>query len=131
MPPERIVVFVDRSLGRGYVADALRAAGVDVVLHDDHFDQHTLDVEWLPAVASRGWIVLTKDKRIRFRSSERRALVNSGARMFVLVSGNARGEELASWIRRHLARMLDLALHEPAPFIAAVNRSGVRVLNLD
>jgi hypothetical protein len=35
-PPERLVFFIDRSLGRKVIPDALRAAGEEVRIHDDH-----------------------------------------------------------------------------------------------
>ena len=36
---EEPVFFIDRSLGRRHVAQALRAAGAVVEIHDDHFPQ--------------------------------------------------------------------------------------------
>jgi hypothetical protein len=49
-----------RAIGRRLAAEGLR-----VELHDDHFPQGTPDVVWLTEVGKRGWIVLTKDTRIR------------------------------------------------------------------
>jgi hypothetical protein len=48
------VFFVDRSLGKHVVPDALRAAGAHVEVHDDHFAQDALDEVWLPAVGQNG-----------------------------------------------------------------------------
>ncbi|WP_437796354.1 hypothetical protein [Sorangium sp. So ce693] len=56
---EPFTYFVDRSLGRGLVVEALRAAKL---AHDDHFAQNTPDAEWLVEIGRRGWVVLTKDK---------------------------------------------------------------------
>ena len=56
------VFFLDRSLGKHIIAEALRQAGQDVRIHDDHFRQDTTDEEWLRQVGGQGWIVLTKDK---------------------------------------------------------------------
>ena len=36
----------------------------------------------------RGWIVLTKDSRIRYRSNEKQALLAAGVRAFAFASGN-------------------------------------------
>jgi hypothetical protein len=52
------------------VAEALRAAGCTVEIHDRHFAQDAKDAEWLPEVGRRGWVVLTKDRHIRTRQSE-------------------------------------------------------------
>jgi uncharacterized protein with PIN domain len=61
---EELTFFVDRALGKKYIPDILRAAGYRVEVHDDHFDKAASDVDWVPAVASRGWIILTKDEKI-------------------------------------------------------------------
>ena len=85
------VFFVDRSLGRHIVARALRVAGVLVEVHDDHFAQNAPDEVWLPEVGRRGWAVLTKDERIRYRDAETTAAIAAGVALFILHrQGNAR-----------------------------------------
>jgi hypothetical protein len=63
------VFFVERSLGRRVVADALRQAGVRVEIHADYFADRTEDPVWLSQVGPRGWIVLMKDKPYPLASS--------------------------------------------------------------
>ena len=46
-------------------------------IHDDHFPQDATDIEWLREIGQRGWIVLTKDTRIRYRSHEQTALMQA------------------------------------------------------
>src|SRR5436190_7425287 len=87
-PPEAIVFFLDRSLGKKTVAEALRKAGARVEVHDDHFDQDVSDETWLTEAGKQNWVVLTKDRRIRFRLTERTALINAGVRAFVLTAGD-------------------------------------------
>ncbi len=69
-PPDPPVFFIDRSLGKLDVPGALRAAGYQCKIHDEHFEQQTDDEIWLAAVAAERWIVLTKDERIRYRPLE-------------------------------------------------------------
>ena len=61
---------MDRSLGNKAVAASLRSAGERVELHDAHFPKDAKDEEWLTAAGENGWIVLTKDKGIRYRRTE-------------------------------------------------------------
>ena len=62
MPPEpRLTFFTDASIGRRIVPTALRAAGLEVVVHDDRFSPGTLDEEWLAEAGRLDWLVLTKD----------------------------------------------------------------------
>ncbi len=70
-----MIVFCDRALGRKIIPDALRAIGVQVEVHDAHFPQETRDDEWLPWVGQWGWIVLTKDNKMRGRATEKDALI--------------------------------------------------------
>jgi hypothetical protein len=46
-PPERLIFFIDRSLGRKVVPGALRAAGEEIRIHDEHFPQDAKDEVWL------------------------------------------------------------------------------------
>jgi hypothetical protein len=48
-----LIVFLDRSLGKHIVAEALRQAGAAVEVHDDHFLQDARDEEWLREVGQR------------------------------------------------------------------------------
>jgi hypothetical protein len=106
------------------VADALRAAGARVEVHDDHFRQDCLDQEWLIEVGRRGWVVLTKDARIAYRPLERLAVVEAGVRMFALVAGNLAGHDMAAIFVKALSPMRRFCgLHDP-PFIAKVYRDG-------
>jgi len=119
-PPSRVeplVFFLDRNLGKHTIADALRQAGAEVQIHDDHFRQDTPDEEWLREVGPRRWIVLTKDTQIRYRAHERAALMQAGVRAFVLIAGNLAGREMAEifvkalpTIRRFVARHIHLLL---------------------
>jgi hypothetical protein len=88
-----LVFFVDRSLGRKIIPGALRQAGEEVRVHDDYFQQDAKDEVWLADVGKRGWIVLTKDKNIRYRPVELQALLLAKVRAFVLTArGDLTGE---------------------------------------
>ena len=129
--PETPTLFLDRSLGKKIVADALRSAGVKVEVHDDHFIQDTTDATWLKEVGEKNWVVLTKDRRIRFRIIEREALINAGLRAFVLTAGDIDGPSMASVFVKALPAMLRFSMKHPAPFIATVTKSSsVRLLPL-
>jgi len=52
------------------MATALRAAGLHVEVHDDHFRQDALDPEWLTAVGEKNWIVVTRDGAILWLRSK-------------------------------------------------------------
>ena len=77
----------------------------------------------------RGWAVLTKDGAIRKNPMERHALAATGVRAFVVTSGNMGSEEMVAMLVKHLHRMENLARSRRPPFIAAVTRGGVKVID--
>jgi hypothetical protein len=91
-----LVFFVDPSLGGRYIAEALRAAGAKVEIHDDHFPRATPDVDWLKEIGRRGWVVLSKDERIRRNRTERAALEQTNVRAFFLTQQSMTGPEMAA-----------------------------------
>jgi len=124
-PEPTFVFFVDRSLGRKIIPEALRNANEVVKAHDDLFPQNTADTVWLAEAGRQGWLVLTKDTRIRYHANEIAALLNSGVRAFVLTArGDLTGAEMAEIFLKALASIKRVASENPAPFIARIPRDG-------
>jgi hypothetical protein len=72
--PDRLVLFLDRDLGRHVVPAALREQGLaDVEIHDDHFAPDAPDPDILAEIGRRGWLFVTKDRRIRYSGLARAA----------------------------------------------------------
>ncbi len=124
---DRPTFYVDRCVGKAVVR-ALRDAGAKVEAHDDHFAQNEPDESWIPNVAQRGWVILTKDKNIRRRAGEREALVTAQARIITLTSGNMTGATMAAIFVQHLTEMEHLANSQPAPFVAILGPAGLQVV---
>jgi predicted nuclease of predicted toxin-antitoxin system len=122
-PPEPIEIFVDRALGRR-IAAPLIETGARVYLHDDLFDQGVEDRIWLTEVGKRGWIVLTKDQRIRYRAIEREALLNAGVKAFIFMSGNVRFSDMAQIIAKALPSIEKFVRNHKAPFIAGIYKDA-------
>ncbi len=95
----------------------------------DHFDLSTSDVDWLRDVGRRGWVVLTKDRRIRRREAEFRAVCEAGVAMFVLTGASMTGVAMATAFQRAYPRIQKLLRDYALPFIASVSANGdVRLL---
>jgi hypothetical protein len=122
--PEPLVFFIDRGLGQIVVAAALKGAGQIVKTHDEIFPQDEHDSVWLKEVGRRGWIVLTKDTRIRYRVNEVTALRRAKVRAFVLTRGDLKGEEMGNIFVKALPAIRQLATSTAPPFIAHVSRDG-------
>jgi len=124
---KRPTFYVDCCLGKT-VAEALQAAGATVELHKDNFAQDTEDTTWIPRVAARGWVILTKDKNIRRRHGERETTLLAQARMFTLSSGSMSGATMAELFVRNLDGMEALALALEPPFLAVVGQDGIEIV---
>jgi hypothetical protein len=116
--------FVDRSLGRRVVPEALREAGAVVhVMADvygERIGQGLADEEWLRDAGERGWVVLMKDAKIRYRPAELKILIGSGLRAFCLTNASMRGIEMAERFAEHLPRIVRIASEQPGPYIYGV-----------
>ena len=118
------VLFLDECLGSTDVPVALRAKGIRVELLHEHFDLATQDTEWLREVGKRGWVVLTKDQRIRRRRVEIDALMAANVAAFVLTSGNLTGAETAAAFVSAWSRIQKALRDHALPFVAAVDAKG-------
>lgn len=88
------------------------------------------DTTWLPVVGRAGLIVLTRDKRIRSRPLEREALLDAGVRACFLTSGGSLA--LFDQLRLRLRHWDDIenpVADHPAPWLASVTRTGVRIFD--
>jgi hypothetical protein len=128
-PPKLPPIFVDRSMGRHVVAERLRSSGCTVHVHDDHFAQNAPDTAWLSHVGRQGWIVLTKDKRIRTRLLERDALIRAGVAAFFVAPGDATAEQMARACVQALPAIARTVAALGNPLIAMITLRGrVQVL---
>ena len=130
----RSTFFNDRDLVRLAFPDGLRAAGLTIVTIFEHYgieaSEVVLDHEWLPEAARRGWPVLCCDSkhRKRRRPAERAALLESGAREFVL-NGNVPATENVTRVLRNLPSIV-AACDLSGPFVYRVHPTTIERLTL-
>ena len=124
-PQHEIVFFIDRDLGPRTFPAILRAAGILVESHDDHFRHRPNpppDHVWLRMIAERKWIAVTHDARIRYTSRSRDEIMRSGARALIL-KGDASPQVLAENFVRTYSRIVRFLRRHREPFIAKVYRN--------
>ena len=118
-----VVFFTDRDLGLQFPA-ILRDAGLSVERHRDHFAHNCDDAIWLSEVATRGWVALTHDSRIRYKPNELSALVHHNATLLVIV-GKAPNADLARNFVNTLPRLLRFLVAHRPPVIGKVYRPAI------
>lgn len=123
-PPHDLVFFIDRDLGPRTFPAILRAAGLRVEIHDDHFPDErrpAADHVWLRLIAERKWIGVTHDARIRYTSRSRDELMRFGAQALIL-KGGASPQVLAENFVRTYPRIVRFLRQNREAFMAKVYR---------
>ena len=127
-PPPDPEFFIDRSLGRHVVADALRAEGLTVhtlaSVYGEQEGQHVADEDWLRLAGGRGWLVLMKDDSIRRRPRELAAVQDAAVRAFCVTNASLTGAQYAALFVRHHHRIIQWGRHA-GPYIYGVYERGL------
>jgi hypothetical protein len=73
---------------------------------------------------NRGWAVLTRDKRIRYRRLEKFALQAAGVRAFVFTGGNVTLADTATALASAIPAIAEISIREAGPCIYHIGRTG-------
>jgi len=127
-------LFLDRSLGSIQVPTLLRAAGLRlrtlVDVYGSPADEDVPDHEWLSLAGQRGWPVLMKDQRIRYRYVERAAVIAHGVQAFCLSGGNVKAAVMAEQFLAVIDEIAN-ACRSSGPTLCVITPSGMRSVPLD
>lgn len=114
--------FVDRNLGRR-VPEALRDAGWSLRTHREVYgarDENVPDAEWLELCGRECLVVLTADRRLRYRPQEIAAIRRHRVRAFVLLGGSLRATDQVARFERNRGRIWQACVAH-GPFVYAVH----------
>jgi hypothetical protein len=90
-----------------------------------------LDVEWIPQVAARGWLIITRDNAIIENRNEITAVRENMAKMVALNRKDAASKwgQLEVFMSRW--RDIDELTSQPGPFIWRASRTAMTLIPLD
>lgn len=112
----------------------LRNAGWQLVTLAEHYgqpeDERVADEVWLADAGRRGWAVLMKDERIRYRSAEIAALRSARVHAFCLARGNLRIQEMVAMFVRHQAAIFATCMNDEGPTLHVISGAGIRAVDL-
>jgi hypothetical protein len=116
-----------------HLGKALAAVRDDVV-HPGHvrcpISRGELDLKWLPVVGAAGWLLISRDKRLRTKPVEKVKLIDAGIRAVILTSGG----NMNRWSQLQLVvrfwDQIDELTARPGPFVHALTAHGVSALPL-
>jgi len=92
---------------------------MNVRTHAAHFADNAPDEIWLAAVSRHGWIVLTHDAKMRYKTNERDAIMNNRIAMLLIV-GRSTHADLANSFVRTRAKIERFVSNSAPPYIAKV-----------
>jgi len=122
--------LVDQSLGRIAVPAFFKSEGFEVTTIMELFGHANVpDVEWICRAGELDAVVAHKDKRIRYRPAEQKAVQEARLRMLCLTGGNMTAQDQVECFRANL-QAIEQWWAKPGPWILAVRRSGVVELPL-
>jgi hypothetical protein len=127
-------VFIDRNTGGKAFKNIVLAAGIKIVLHDDHFphpkpgEKNIPDQEWLVTIGRLGWFVVTGDKRTLKELPFLQKIPESNAFVFVLDDMNGGSpERKAEVVISAYPKMIGLAMATKRPAVWLVQNSTFRL----
>lgn len=121
--------FIDNNLSQ-QLATGMRGFGEDVIHLREKFAPDANDPEWLQFVGSRGYLLVTRDERVRWRPAEQRALRTYKVGAFFL-GGKARSRcELIQQLVRNWLRMKELANRTEPPYAFRIPPTGSKITKL-
>jgi hypothetical protein len=84
----------------------------------------TKDPDWIPQVAAKGWLIITRDRHIQDKLAEINAVRTHGAKMVNFASEDAGSiwGQLEVFMSRW--REIDALIDAPGPFIYIASRTG-------
>lgn len=115
--------FIDNNLST-QLADGMKAFGEDVVHLREFFDQAEDDPVWLEHIGREGWILVTRDERVRYNPSESDAIKQHNVGAFFLGGKNRSRCDLIQQLVRNWPEMKRTAARERRPFAFRIRPSG-------
>lgn len=125
------MIFFNRNIPRS-VVERLREVRDDVMWFEPTFRHDAADAEWLAEAGAHGWIVVTRDRRIRSRPAEIDALVSHGVGTFILRQRRPMSaSDVLDVVSANLDGMERLDRETPRPYLFSVSRTaGIRRIAL-
>lgn len=119
-----IVILMDEDSCGTHAVESLVALGEEVRTVRSVFGQSVKDADWLPVAGANDWVVVTRDKSMRYSKVARALIEKHSVKYFVVVAKNLTGHELASVIVTARHRIKHLATTTRGHLIAAIGRDG-------
>jgi hypothetical protein len=90
-----------------------------------------LDSDWIPQVAARGWLIITRDSMISQNRNEITAIRENTAKMIAINQRDAQTKWGQLEVFMTQWRRIEALTAEPGPFIWRTSRTAIAPITLD
>lgn len=101
----------------------MRNAGANVEHARGAIPAGAEDRLWLSECGMKGWIILMRDQRIRYRRLELNAVQAHGVAAFCLTLGQGTADEVAEIIEPMIQKLVNISVSESRPCLYTFGRS--------
>lgn len=123
--------FIDANIDGASFVDPLRAEGLHIELHRDHFKPNEDDTIWIPETAKRGGVAVTNDKNTKAKGAEVLAIVRSNARMlYIKKKEGVSMEAIAANFINTLDQVHKFFEHHEPPCAASLIRPNTLIIRI-
>lgn len=125
-PLDSLTFFTDQDTSCEVLIGELISAGATVVKLRDMYDPDAPDEKWLEEVSQKKWLILSRNKRIRYVKSQLDKIIKYNGRAFFVTSPkNLTGDQMAERIRICIPGIAAAAKADEGPFIMKLSSLGV------
>ena len=117
--------FIDNNLSL-HLAKGMKEFGEDVIHLTEKFQPATNDEIWLEFVGKNGFVLITRDERIRWNPAERAAFRKYKVGAFFLGGKNLTRCQLIQQLVRNWPKVKNTAAKETRPFAFRIPPSGAK-----
>jgi PIN like domain len=104
--------------------DLLKRVGMQIEVHYDYFSAEEDDEFWIAECAKRDWAIISGDKGLERDPVNRKAVIDSGAKVFLLTDTHSRVEVWAAAIILGRRKMAELVHKLDGPFFATISKES-------
>jgi hypothetical protein len=117
--------FFDNNVSKKIV-EGLKAFGEEVVHLQDKFPEDSADIEWLQYVGEKGFVLITRDERVRRNPAEIAAIKKFRVATFFLGGSHLDRCRLIQQVVRNWPRIKELSGRTQPPFAYRIPPTGTK-----
>ncbi|TET32920.1 MAG: hypothetical protein E3J72_18500 [Planctomycetota bacterium] len=118
--------LVDQNIGERF-AKGMKSFGEEVEYLGDHYPLNISDKDLLADIGEKGWVLISREKEIRYKPAEKAAFVKHSNGAFLLSGKKLSGCKIIQQLVRNWHRIKEKADNTRKPFIYCIPPNGTKI----